>query len=298
MSEATVEIGDKWAKSISDAFVEWALEHDSRNTDFQIGPLLKEAFYEAGEAQQGDLSKLLKTDCSFNMRLPEAEKWIEEHAADRIKYINIAKKQVIRQIVQRGFQEGLTSQEQSKLIREHIGLLPAHSRAVDNYRKNLLDSGMDSGSVDKLTDKYRKKLLKYRADTIALSEGHTAANEGYRFVNREAVSRGILPPEKYEQYWMVTRDKRLCEKCEALGGKRAELENGNFADNNQGPPLHPRCRCTTGIIRKGKSYAPYDSKIPAKKESPTEKDNSAPTEPVKLIIKRSKRTLGEAIPKR
>lgn len=298
MSEATVEIGDKWAKAISDAFIEWAMDNDARNTDFKIGPLLKEAFYEAGESQQGDLSKLLKTDCSFDMRLPEAEAWIEKRASDRIKYINTAKKQVIRQIVLTGFQEGLTSQEQSKLIREHIGLLPKHSVAVKNYRQRLIDSGMDSASADKLTEKYRKKLLKYRADTIALSEGHTAANEGYRFVNREAVSRGILPPEKYEQYWMVTRDRRLCPKCEALGGKRAELENGDFAANNQGPPLHPRCRCTTGIIRKGKSYASYDSKISIKKERPTKKDNSAPIGPAKLTIKGSRPTPGESLPKR
>ena len=251
MSEATVEIGDKWAKSISDAFVEWALEHDSRNTDFQIGPLLKEAFYEAGEVQQGDLSKLLKTDCSFNMRLPEAEKWIEKHASDRIKYINAAKKQVIRKIVLTGFQEGLTSQEQSKLIREHIGLLPKHVDAVKNYEKNLIDSGMDSGSVKKLAEKYRKKLLKYRADTIALSEGHTAANEGYRFVNREAVKRGILNPDKYEQYWIVTRDKRLCPICANLSNTRADLPNGQFpSPGGHGPPIHPRDRCTTGIRRK------------------------------------------------
>ncbi len=298
MSEATVKIGDRWANAISDAFVEWALEHDARNTDFQITPFLKEAFYESGEAQQNDLSKLLKTECSFNMRSPEAEQWIEKHAASRIKSINAIKKQAIKQIILTGFQEGLTAREQSKLIREHIGLLPNHIRAVKNYQKNLIDSGMDPSTVEKLTEKYRKKLLKYRADTIALSEGHTAANEGYRFVNREAVSRGILPPEKYEQYWMVTRDRRLCPKCEALGGKRAELENGDFAANNQGPPLHPRCRCTTGIIRKGKSYASYDSKIPTKKATPIEKDKSTSTEPVKLTIRGSKSNRGESVPKR
>jgi hypothetical protein len=297
MSEATVEIGDRWAKSISEAFIEWALEHDARNTDFKLTPLLKEAFYEAGEQQQKDLSALLQTDCSFNLRSPEAEKWIEEHAADRIKYINAAKKATIRQIVQHGFQEGLTSQEQSKLIREHIGLLPAHSRAVDNYRKNLLSSGMDSTSADKLTDKYRKKLLKYRADTIALSEGHTAANEGYRYTNKEALNRGIFPAGKYEQYWMVTRDKRLCPKCEAMGGVRADIDDGTFAGDGKGPPLHPRCRCTTGIIRKGKRYESYDSKKPRpSSELPNAKVSSSPTQPVTIAT--GKQKIGEKLPKR
>jgi len=250
MSEATVAIGDKWAKEISDAFVEWALEHDARNTDFQITPFLKEAFYEAGEAQQNDLSKLLKTECSFNMRSPEAEKWIEKHAADHIKYINATKKQAIKQIILTGFQEGLTTREQSKLIREHIGLLPNHIRAVKNYQKNLIDSGMDPSTVEKLTGTYRKKLLKYRADTIALSEGHTAANEGYRAANTGAVKRGILNPDKWEQYWMVTRDKRLCPKCEAMSGVRADLPDGDFKGDGRGPPLHARCRCTAGLRRR------------------------------------------------
>jgi hypothetical protein len=296
MSEATVEIGDKWAILISDAFVEWALSNDAKDGDFKLTPLLKEAFYESGEAQQEDIGRILKTNASFNMRLPDAEKWIEKRAADRIKYINDAKKQTIRDIVLRGFQEGLTSQEQSKLIREHIGLLPAHSKAVDNYRKNLLSSGMDSSSADKLADKYRKKLLKYRADTIALTEGHTAANEGYRFANREAASRGIFPPGKYERYWMVTRQRNTCEKCGKMSGIRADLPDGNFEGDGQGPPLHPRCRCTEGIRKKGSPTNAWER--PIEKSAPKASRSKVQETPKELTITGSQPKKGEPIPKK
>ncbi|MCK9570710.1 phage head morphogenesis protein [Candidatus Pacearchaeota archaeon] len=251
MSEATILVGDESAELISLAFIAWAVSKSATSSSFDPTPFIRDAFYASGEAQIEEIGALVEIKTSFNIRSPQADAWIKKYAAKHIKYVDATKKQTIRQIVLRGFREGLTSQEQSKLIKEHIGLLPAHSNAVDNYRKNLLSSGMDTSSADTLTEKYRKKLLKYRADTIGLTEGHTAANEGYRFANREAVKRGILNPDKYEQYWIVTRDKRLCPICANLSNTRADLPNGQFpSPGGHGPPIHPRDRCTTGIRRK------------------------------------------------
>jgi hypothetical protein len=248
MSEATVAIGDKWAKAISRAFQSWAISKAAVRGQFDPTELISGAFYESGEAQLEDLGELLSVRPSFNMRSPEAEAWIEKYTGEQIKYLNAAKKATIRQIVLRGFQEGLTTDEQSRMIRQHIGLLPKHVIAVKNYRASLKD--LDPTIADKLEAKYAKKLLKYRADTIALSEGHAAANEGYRAANAGAVQRGILNPDKWEQYWMITRDKRLCPKCEALSGARADLPDGDFKGDGRGPPLHARCRCTIGLRRR------------------------------------------------
>ncbi len=248
MSEATVEIGDKWAKRISRAFHAWAIGKTAVTEQFDPTDLISGAFYDAGEAQLEDLGDMLSVRPSFNMRSPEAEAWIEKYSGEQIKYLNVAKKYTIKQIILRGFQEGLTSEEQSRMIRQHIGLLPKHVIAVKNYRAGLKD--LDPAVADRLEAKYAKKLLKYRADTIALSEGHTAANEGYRAANASAVKRGVLSPDKWEQYWMVTRDKRLCPKCEEMSGVRADLPDGDFKGDGGGPPLHVRCRCTTGLRRR------------------------------------------------
>jgi len=254
MVSTTVRIGDKWAANISRAFEEWAektrLEGRS-NTPiirFDPTPLIEGAFFESGEAQLTELGKLLGTGIKFDLRSPEAEAWIKKYAGQEIKYIAAANKKAIQQIVLRGFEEGLSPQQQSRLIRQYIGLLPQHVIAVQKYRDTLGD--IDPALADRLEEKYRRKLLKWRADTIGLTEGHTAANEGNREANRGAVDRGIFLPDEWERYWMITRDKRTCPTCEGLSGARADLPDGDFEGDGRGPPLHQRCRCCEGLRKK------------------------------------------------
>jgi hypothetical protein len=252
MIPATVLIGDKWARRISIAFQEWAAqEHPERTlkiTPFDPEPFIEGAFLESGAAQLEQVGRLIGMGVKFDLRSPEAEAWIKDYAASEIKYIDVANRKAIQQITLRAFQEGLTPAEQSKLIRQHIGLLPQHVVAVQNYRESLGD--IDSALADKLESKYRAKLLKWRADTIGLTEGHTASNQGNRQANADAVKRGVLSPDEWERYWMVTRDKRTCDICNGLSGATASLPNGDFAGDGRGPPLHQRCRCTEGLRRK------------------------------------------------
>ena len=256
MTEATVRIGDAWARRISLAFQHWASQEQPERTfsikPFDPTPYIELAFYEAGEAQIAQIGKLIGIGVKFDLRSPEAEAWIRNFGAQEIRYIDAATQKTIRQITLRAFQEGLTARERSKLIKQYIGLLPQHAVAVANYRQAL--EGIDSALADRLEEKYRQKLLKWRADTIALSEAHAAANQGYREANAGAVRRGILSPVEWERYWMVTRDKRTCPTCESLSGDRADLPGGAFERGGRGPPKHPRCRCTEGL-------RPYSGKI-------------------------------------
>jgi hypothetical protein len=252
MIPAAVLIGDKWARRISIAFQEWAEqerpERTLKITPFDPEPFIEGAFYESGEAQLTELGKMLGMGVKFDLRSLEAEAWIKDYAAKEIKYIDASTRKTIQQITLRAFQEGLTPQEQSKLIRQYIGLLPQHVVAVQNYRDSLTD--IDPALADNLEAKYRAKLLKWRADMIGLTEGHTASNQGYRQVNSDAVKRGVFSPDEWERYWMVTRDKRLCTRCEGMANKAASLPDGDFEGDGQGPPLHQRCRCTEGLRQK------------------------------------------------
>lgn len=248
------DIGDKWAKNISSEFEAWAEDvrlNGRSNTPivrFDPAPLIEAAMLEAGEAQLGELGKLLGTGIKFDLKSPEAIKWAEKYAAEQVKYIDAGTRAGIRQVTLRGLQEGLSPGEQSKAIRSMVGLLPRHVVAVQSYRENLLASGMDGGIVEKLAGKYASKLLKYRADTIGLTEGHTSTNEGARQVNSDAIQRGIIAEDEYMQSWLTAADDRRCSKCGGMQGKTAKI-NGDFSGDGRGPPLHPRCRCTTILIK-------------------------------------------------
>lgn len=246
-------IGDKWAKKISTEFEKWTEEVsksgrvNTQITRFDPTPLIESAFYDGGEAQLGELGKVLGTGVKFDLTSPEAIKWIKKYGAEQIKYIDATTKQTIRDITMQGLQEGLSPREQSKLIQERIGLLPQHSKAVDTYKKSLIESGMNQPTVDKLVAKKVKSLIKWRADTIGLTEGHDAANEGCRKTNESAVERGIISKDEYEQEWLTSADSHRCPKCAAMQGKRAPI-GGSFSDGSSGPTKHNRCRCTVIVV--------------------------------------------------
>jgi hypothetical protein len=304
-------IGDKWAKNISLEFEKWADEVSKSgrvNTQimrFDPSPLIESAFYEGGEAQLAELGKILGTGVKFDLTSPEAIEWIKKYGAEQIKYIDATTKATIREITRQGLEEGLSPQDQSKLIRQHIGLLPQHAKAVDNYKKTLIDSGLDPTTVDKLVAKKIKFLIKWRADNIGLTEGHTATNEGSRKVNESAVERGIISKDEYAQEWLTAADSHRCSKCGVMQGKRAEI-GGDFPGDGRGPPLHNRCRCTNIVV--AKSSKPYMPKVTEKKE-----ETKAAKEPkeskvsgslkrratdtlVDLTIKGSPKQPGEALP--
>lgn len=245
-------IGDEYARKISDAFNEWA--EDAQGTypklpPFDPTPLIKEAMIEAGNAQARDLSILLDMQIKFDLISPEAIKWAEKYGADQVKYINKSTKAAIRQITVRCLKDGLSPYEQKKAIRRIVGLLPQHAVAVQDYRRDLFASGKDAGQADRLADRYAKKLLNYRAETIGLTESHTATNEGLRRVNSEAVKRGVLKENEYLQEWLTAADRRRCPRCGALQGARAKIDGEFNGGGGRGPPLHPRCRCTVVLVK-------------------------------------------------
>lgn len=304
-------IGDKWAKTIADEFEKWAdevVESGRVNTQimrFDPTPLIESAFYEGGEAQLGELGKILGTGVKFDLTSPEAIAWIKKYGAEQIKLIDTGTKATIREITRRGLEEGLNPREQMKAIKENIGLLPQHSKAVQNYKRTMLDAGMDPATVEKLAAKKAAQLLRYRAYTIGLTESHTATNEGSRQVTESAVERGIISKDEYANEWLTAADSRRCSKCGEMQGKRAEI-GGDFAGDGRGPPLHPRCRCTLSVV--AKSSKPYMPKVAEKKESPNAAKepkeskksnypkNKSADKPVELTIKGSEKLPGEALP--
>ena len=253
----TQDVGDKWARTITEAFLAWQreVEIDGRKnipaTKFDPSPFIEAAFLEGGEAQLEEIGKLVGMGVSFDLKSPEAIAWLEKFCGDEIKYIDAGTKAGIRETILRGFQEGLSPNEQIKIIKQNVGLIPQHVQAVRNFEAGLEKLDMDESARKLAVDRYRNKLLRWRASTIALSEGHKAANEGYREANRGAVNRGILSPDDWEREWLITPDERTCPVCRDLSGARAALPDGQFPGNGGDvPPIHQRDLCTEILGRK------------------------------------------------
>jgi sugar/nucleoside kinase (ribokinase family) len=247
------DIGLKWSNTIAKAFLAWAeseaVSRELKISQFDPEPQLTLAFYEAGEAQLAVLGKLLGTTMKFDLRSKEAEAWIKKYSGEQIKYISKTNQLAIRQIKLRAFQEGLSIGEQKQLIKQFVGLLPQHVIAVGNYQDGLMSTGMDKASAEKLAAEYRAKLLNYRAKNIAVTEGMMATNEGVRKTNENAVKRGVVDPNEYEQEWIATGLKNVCDKCRSANGSRAPI-GGTFPNGSRGPPIHPSDHCNVVLVRK------------------------------------------------
>ncbi len=84
-----------------------------------------------------------------------------------------------------------------------------------------------------------------RAALIGRTEAMTAVNEGQREGWDQAIESGLLSGDE-KVAWIATSD--ACPECEELDGETRGIDGEYPGDGGDGPPLHPNCRCTEGII--------------------------------------------------
>lgn len=140
------------------------------------------------------------------------------------------------------------SEASKRWARKHSGELVRQITKTTRQRiAKAVVRALDGGSPRQL---YKDILQvignKERADLIARTELMDAANSGQRESWAQAVEEGLLTGLEMRE-WIATDDPSLCDHCDRLDGKLAELD-GDYPDGGGiGPPLHPRCRCTEGI---------------------------------------------------
>jgi hypothetical protein len=185
----------------------------------------------------------------------------------------------VRAILTRAYRDGLTVQQQSRLLREFIGLTPAQYAAVENYRRmleagdaaalerQLRDARFDRtltrlmaeggrptrAQIERLVQRYTERQLRYRAEMIARTETIRAANAGQIEAWRQAQQQGWLS-NTVRMQWIVTRDERTCKICPQIPGLNpgGVPIGGAFQSPvglvRQPPDPHPQCRCSLGLL--------------------------------------------------
>jgi len=214
-----------------------------------VKEIFQEIVDEVGKATARRLGEKLKVELRFDLLNPRAVKFINQRTGELITQVTEESKKAIRSIVRQAFEEGGHPYEQAKKIMQHIGLTERQSQAVENFRRRLIEDGVSKAEADRRAEAYAKRLLRDRAETIARTETMMASNEGQREAWRQVVEEGLLDETEFEREWIVTPDDRLCDRCLAMDGKRAPI-NETYEGGTEGPPLHPRCRCTEGLVRR------------------------------------------------
>ena len=183
---------------------------------------------------------------AFDLINAHAVEWAANRTAEFVTSISETARMSVRELVADSRAGERDVRAPARLLRDVLGLRPDQVGAVAHFRDRLAEQGLSAELVDGRTERYARAQLRRRGLLVARTEILDAANEGQQALWREAKNQGMLRGDE-RRVWIVTDDDRLDEECEALDGKLAPLD-GPFPDGTFRPPLHPQCRCTTGLV--------------------------------------------------
>jgi hypothetical protein len=180
---------------------------------------------------------------------PEAEAFASKHAAEMVKGISEETRLALRSAVHGAIRDGIPRPALERTIRELVGLNTQQTAASLAYRQSLVDMGHPLDKVNTLSDRYVKKQIRARGETISRFESMHAMNAGHREANLRLQREGWLPAD-FKKEWISSADGGkfpACRKCFAMNGVKVLLRSKFIYDGRpiDGPPAHPRCRCVS-----------------------------------------------------
>ena len=213
---------------------------------------------------------------SFDLADPNAIRVAESLAANAVVGVELETKQAIRDIIVRGFQEGIPPRAQAREIMRLVGLTGRDAQAVDNLWMRMMGDGVKADLADARAMRYADRLLRRRAEMIARTEMISASTQGRRLGWQQAADAGLVDPASARIVWIVSNDDRLCPTCAPMAGvtvgfydpfTATERATGDIPRGSggitpytgsteplkahvttNGPPQHPRCRCDIGLV--------------------------------------------------
>lgn len=153
---------------------------------------------------------------------------------------------------------GLTAYDQ-KIVQSFRKALE-EGRIPDALQRTLRDRRYDRSlrkplspaQIDKMVSAYRRKLVAFRAVTLARTAALDAANAATDAAWEAAVEQGRVPLERIKRFWIVAEDERLCKWCQPIPGLNPDgVGLREQFRTPQGlikrPTRHPNCRCTVWV---------------------------------------------------
>lgn len=181
-------------------------------------------------------------DYRFDDEAADAVKAAKRQAAQMVTEITAETEKNIRNLIATVIREGVPPYDAARAIRPMIGLTSAQGQAALKYRIQLIDSGLSAEKVNEKVDKYADELLASRAETIARTEIMDSLNAGQEEAWVQAQDEGLLSEHATKE---IILSDDACDECVGIAADGPIPVSDSFPDD--GPPFHPRCRCTTGI---------------------------------------------------
>lgn len=186
----------------------------------------------------------LDPQASFNLLNERALRHAQEYVPELVREVTDSTKDAIRARVAAGFEEGKTTRQIARQIRDVVGLTEHQMGPV----LALQAEGKDAAAT-----KLQERLIRQRAQMIADTETIRAFNEGQQQAWEAGAEEGFITPSEAKRFWVVAASRRVggraCDICSEIAGMNNEgvgLNEGfTMPDGStlMSPPAHPRCRC-------------------------------------------------------
>lgn len=213
-----------------------------------ILPKMTDAWLAAGRKVSSVLPKsALLAQYSFDSRRVSALVADEGYRGRFINDVTEEQKKVIARIVNRGFVLGLTKAKVARQIRECIGLTTTQEEWVQNYRRQLetldpdifertlrdkrsdrliqrlIEEGgeLTPVQVNRMVERYRQRLIQYRAQTIARTESLRAVRMGEYDALNDAYESGAID-SRCRRFWVTCSDERVRRAHTQIPGMNPE----------------------------------------------------------------------------
>lgn len=217
---------------------------------------------------------------SFDPSNPRAAELMREHRLRFIREFSRGQREAVAQAMQRGFREGWGAAAMARAFRNAIGLTGYQEGVVANYARLLanLDRGaldralrdrrsdemlanaierqrpLTAKQIDAMTDRYRRRMLIMRSETIARTEGTALMAEMRDEALEQMIEQTGIDRTRIARIWNATEDDRTREFHESMDGQRRAIDapfqdglgNALMRPGDRAAPAETiiNCRCT------------------------------------------------------
>lgn len=237
----------------------------------------------AGEqTAAGVISDVLKVVVDFNQVNQRAVAAMQEAQLQFVRNFTNEQRAASRLAMTQGIQEGVNPRAMATRFRGSLGLTEYQQGIVERYRQQLIagnraalsrqlrdrrfdrtvSSAFRQGrqlteeQIDRMTDRYRQRWIKHRAETIARTESLRAVHQGNDLAFAQVIEDGMVQPDEVVREWIAASDARTRESHREMDGQQRKV-NEPFITGNGFRIKYPgdidapasetiNCRCVVG----------------------------------------------------
>ena len=145
----------------------------------------------------------------------------------------------------------LTVLKDSDRLAAAFGLNARQAGAIVRETLALVEAGKKTEAIKRAMAKRVRQAIEARAELLSEALGREAISVAQTALWEQAEKQGLLKEQQQTQEWVTRNDGKVCERCEALDGKRALLGEpfeSDLGEEVYSEPVHPRCRCRRRLV--------------------------------------------------